>query len=75
MATLIDDLLAYSHIDRRGLQTNVVALPALIDSVVSHYADEIQRRGVTVAVDVEPITLRVDAEGLVWLCAICSRTL
>ena len=64
MATLIDDLLAYSHIDRRGLQTNVVALPALIDSVVSHYADEIQRRGVTVAVDAEPITLRVDAEGV-----------
>lgn len=64
MATLIDDLLAYSHIDRRGLQTNVVTLASLIDGVVNHYADEIQRRRVSVDVEVEPLTLRVDAEGL-----------
>jgi signal transduction histidine kinase len=64
MATLIDDLLAYSHIDRRGLQSSVVALPELIESVVLQYADEVQRRHVNLSVDVEPLRLRIDAEGL-----------
>ena len=64
MATLIDDLLAYSHIDRRGLQSSVVALPELVDSVVLQYADEVQRRHVNLSVDVEALRLRVDAEGL-----------
>jgi len=64
MATLIDDLLAYSHIDRRGLQSSVIALPELIDSVLLQYADEVQRRHIDLSVHVEPIKLRVDAEGL-----------
>jgi signal transduction histidine kinase len=64
MATLIDDLLAYSHIDRRGLQSSVVALPELVDSVLLQYTDEVQRRHVQLSVEVEPIRLRVDAEGL-----------
>src|SRR5688500_9026643 len=64
MATLIDDLLAYSHIDRRGLQSSVVALPELVESVLLQYADEVQRRHVQLSVEVEPIRLRVDAEGL-----------
>jgi signal transduction histidine kinase len=64
MATLIDDLLAYSHIDRRGLQASVVALPELVDSVLLQYTDEVQRRHVQLSVEVDPIRLRVDAEGL-----------
>jgi signal transduction histidine kinase len=64
MATLIDDLLAYSHIDRRGLQSSVVALPELIDSVLLQYSDEVQRRHVDLSVQVEQLRLRVDAEGL-----------
>jgi signal transduction histidine kinase len=64
MATLIDDLLAYSHIDRRGLQSSVIALPELIDSVLLQYADEVQRRHVDLSVQIESLKLRVDAEGL-----------
>jgi signal transduction histidine kinase len=64
MATLIDDLLAYSHIDRRGLQSSVVALQELVDSVVLQYADEVQRRHVELSIQVEPLKLRIDAEGL-----------
>lgn len=64
MATLIDDLLAYSHIDRRGLQSSVIALPELIDSVLLQYADEVQRRHVDLSVQVESLKLRIDAEGL-----------
>jgi signal transduction histidine kinase len=64
MATLIDDLLAYSHIDRRGLQSSVIALPELIESVLMQYADEVQRRHIDLSIQVEPLKLRVDAEGL-----------
>jgi signal transduction histidine kinase len=64
MATLIDDLLAYSHIDRRGLQSSVVSLPSLVDQVLTPYQDEVQRRGIVVSVVVEPMTVRVDASGL-----------
>jgi signal transduction histidine kinase len=64
MATLIDDLLAYSHIDRRGLQSSVVALQEIVDSVVLQYADEVQRRHVELSIQVEPLKLRIDAEGL-----------
>nr|WP_298722655.1 ATP-binding protein [uncultured Steroidobacter sp.] len=64
MSTLIDDLLSYSHIDRRGLQASVVSLPSLVDQVLSPYQDEIQRRGIVMTVVVEPMTVRVDASGL-----------
>jgi signal transduction histidine kinase len=64
MATLIDDLLAYSHIDRRGLQSSVVSLPEVIDSVLLQYSDEVQRRHVDLSVQVEHLRLRGDAEGL-----------
>ena len=64
MATLIDDLLSYAHIDRRGLQSSDVSLPALVDQVLSHYHDEVQRRDILLVVVVEPITVRVDASGL-----------
>jgi len=64
MSTLIDDLLSYSHIDRRGLQASVVSLPSLVDQVLSPYQDEIQRRGIVMTVVVEPMTVSVDASGL-----------
>lgn len=64
MSTLIDDLLSYSHIDRRGMQASVVSLPSLVDQVLSPYQDEVQRRGIVMTVVVEPMTLRVDASGL-----------
>jgi signal transduction histidine kinase len=64
MATLIDDLLSYSHADRRGLQTSVVKLPVLIESVVAQYADEVQKRRIHLTIEAQPIKLRVDAEGL-----------
>lgn len=64
MATLIDDLLSYSHVDRRGTQPSVVSLPSLVDQVLSSYQDEVQRRNIVMTVVVEPMTVRVDASGL-----------
>jgi signal transduction histidine kinase len=64
MATLIDDLLAYSHIERRDMHATTVELPALIEGVVAQFTDEIERRQVRVATDIEPIALHLDADGL-----------
>jgi signal transduction histidine kinase len=64
MATLIDDLLSYSHINGRGMQASVISLPSLVDQVLSPYQDEIQRRAIALTVVVEPMTVRVDASGL-----------
>jgi signal transduction histidine kinase len=64
MATLIDDLLSYSHIDRRGMQASVVSLPSLVEQVLGSYQDEVQRRNIVLTVVVEPMTVHVDASGL-----------
>lgn len=64
MASLIDDLLAYSQIDRRGLQAQDVSLRELVDSIIAPHADEIEHRGIDLFVDVPLLTFHVDAEGL-----------
>lgn len=64
MAALIDDLLSYSHIERRDLFESNVEVKTLVESMLALYTDEMQRRGVQLKVEVEPMTLFVDAEGL-----------
>jgi len=64
MAALIDDLLSYSHIERRDLYASHVDLAALINSVVAQHVDELQRREITLALDIDPVTLFIDADGL-----------
>jgi light-regulated signal transduction histidine kinase (bacteriophytochrome) len=64
MAALIDDLLSYSHIERRDLHASNVDLQALVNSVVAQHTDELQRRGITLELDVDPLTLFIDADGL-----------
>lgn len=64
MSALIDDLLSYSNIERRDLHASNVGLPALMQSVMSEYADEMQRRNVQLLLDVESLALFVDADGL-----------
>lgn len=64
MSALIDDLLSYSNIERRDLHASQVGLPAFIPSITAQYADELQRRNVRLTIDVEPITLFLDADGL-----------
>lgn len=64
MDTLIDDLLEYSQIERRKLNVGQIGLRATIASILAQCADDIQRHSIEVQVDVEPLTLAVDAEGL-----------
>lgn len=64
MSSLIDDLLAYASIEQRDLRTTEVDLQTLLQLVLDECADEIQRRGIALATDLEPMTVILDAEGL-----------
>jgi signal transduction histidine kinase len=64
MAALIEDLLAYSRMERRELAPEVVALDKLIGAVLEELAQELRADQFGVQVDVPPIHLRIDAEGL-----------
>jgi PAS domain S-box-containing protein len=64
MGQLIDDLLAYSQIERRSLQLARVNLRGLVDALLAPYADEIASRGVVLRVEVPEMDVWADAAGL-----------
>ncbi len=64
MASLIDDLLSYANTERRVLNAVHLELQALVKSIVDECADEIERRGIRMTIDVEPLTLFLDVDGL-----------
>ncbi|HKE96134.1 MAG TPA: ATP-binding protein, partial [Povalibacter sp.] len=64
MSALIDDLLSYAHIERRDLHASHVGLRPLAESVAGEFADEMQRCGVQLTLDIEAITVFLDAEGM-----------
>ena len=65
MSALIDDLLAYAHIERRDLHASELNLQSLIPMVLAEFEDDIQRWRVRLDVEIEPLTLFVDSDGLV----------
>lgn len=64
MAALIDDLLEYSHVERRALSVVPVDARSTVDAVLAQFSEEMQRRQVKLQLDIQPIRLLVDAEGL-----------
>ena len=64
MATLIDDLLAYSHIERRHLLVSEVDVKATIAAMLAQYADEFASRQVSVKLAVPETRISVDSDGL-----------
>jgi len=64
MNELIDDLLAYSRMERRHLDASPLDLNRLLDKVLAERAADIAARGVRIDVDLPPLTVRSDAEGL-----------
>ncbi|OAH99686.1 hypothetical protein A1353_20370 [Methylomonas methanica] len=64
MNELIDDLLAYSRMERRKLETNPINLNALLKSVLAELTNEFDARGVKIDVTLPPLTVHADAEGL-----------
>jgi signal transduction histidine kinase len=64
VARLVDDLLAYSHIERSELRLQPVDLPSLIESCLEEQRDEIGRLGAQIAADVEPLSVTLDAAAM-----------
>ena len=64
MARLIDDLLAYSRIERRAFAHDAVILDELVKGVVAESASELEVRDIAIHVDVPSLTVNVDAEAL-----------
>jgi PAS domain S-box-containing protein len=64
MSRLINDLLAYSHLERQDMHAGQVDLPALIEALLAGHAEEIQARGVAVNVAVNVASVSADREAL-----------
>lgn len=64
MQQLIDDLLAYSRMERKPLSGQPVDLAALISEVIASYTAECAQRNIELQVLVPSIKVQADAEGL-----------
>jgi signal transduction histidine kinase len=65
MGALIDDLLAYSRLERRELALTSVALDALVAGVLEPFGDDFARDGVELCVDVpHGLRAQADAQGV-----------
>ncbi len=64
MRQLIDDLLAYSRLERRSLTTGRIDPRALIEALLIERADEIGQRNVSLTLNVSCEPVVADAEGL-----------
>ncbi|HLF96067.1 MAG TPA: PAS domain S-box protein [Methylococcaceae bacterium] len=68
MGQLIEDLLAYSRMERRSMQKNPIALADLVRAVVGEMDDEIRSRSVELRLEVPPLLAHADPDGL--LCVL-----
>jgi signal transduction histidine kinase len=65
MGTLIDDLLAYSRLERRALALAPLALGPLVDAALAGLRGELEAAGAQLELALDPaLRLRGDAQGL-----------
>ncbi len=64
MAQLIDDLLAYSRMERRSFAAERVNLLALLEALVAERADDLSAHNVSLTVDVPCESVPADSAGL-----------
>jgi PAS domain S-box-containing protein len=64
MHELIDDLLAYSRMERRDLRHVPMDLPGLMASVLHERQEDIQAKGVEIETELDSLSVRADPEGL-----------
>ncbi|WP_018228679.1 PAS domain S-box protein [Methyloversatilis universalis] len=64
MHALIEDLLAYSRMERRSLESSRVDLGELVQSVLARRADELAAAAVQVVGEVPSLIVRADRQGL-----------
>jgi len=67
MNQLIEDLLAYSRLERRPLQTARIAPGSAADAVVAEFAEEIQARQIAASVAIPCLEVSADADGLAMI--------
>jgi len=67
MKRLIDDLLAYSRMERRVLQDSPVAVADLVREVLAERDTEIRERGVQMRVELPEAAVRADPDGLLFV--------
>ena len=64
MRQLITDLLAYSQLERRTMAHEPVELKPLVERVLEGFGADIERSATAVDLQIEPMTLKVDRDGL-----------
>lgn len=64
MSALINDLLAYSRMERRTLDPQPVDVDATVRRVLDEYAADIERAAATVELQIPSLSLTLDREGL-----------
>jgi light-regulated signal transduction histidine kinase (bacteriophytochrome) len=64
MDQLIEDLLAYSRMERRSLSGQTLDLPRLVERILDERRADIQTRGMKVEVALHGLTARADPDGL-----------
>lgn len=64
MSQLIDDLLAYSRMERRNLHGMPLDLGRQVEAILAERRADLEARGVEVSVDLDGLTARADPDGL-----------
>lgn len=64
MSTLIDDLLAYSRMERQVLQHQPIDVNALVKAVLTERNQDIREFGAVLRVDLPPLKVCADLDGL-----------
>ncbi len=64
MSQLIEDLLAYSRMERRGLQGIPIGMRVLMERILAERAEDIQATGAQVRLELADLEARADPEGL-----------
>ena len=64
MNQLINDLLAYSRLERQDMHAGQVDAKPLVEALLAERADEVRRRGVAVNVALPFVSVNADREGL-----------
>jgi light-regulated signal transduction histidine kinase (bacteriophytochrome) len=64
MSELIDDLLAYSRLERRKLEAEAIDLAPLVESLLAERGTEVRGRAAAITVNLPCASLRADREGL-----------
>ncbi len=67
MGELIEDMLAYSRMERRSLNDRTLDLAGMVAKVLDERRADIEGRGMRVEVALQGLSARADAEGLVMV--------